>query len=435
MQHNNNNTTSGPKKNRQGFTKTRHIWFTKINKFSVGLVGIVILVVFQLSQTTIRAPAKELSTDGASDDNPQLHVVSAVAAFNDTKKLKLVSPQQLSCNMLTKNSSGEIGSFFGKLTFQPNCAAQALLQDTEQKPNINKLAFVDETQLLPDLLSLFGSHKVALVGDSLTLQHFETLSKRLNLRSHWFANGSTPSRILRARQHYHLEFSNFAPAYFEPEQVGYLVATPPATPANANRHCTQLEYFKMYNLQRAKNVTQLLEFLFEESDIVIFNLGVHYRERKLYQWDMQQLFQACGVVNQQNQNQSQNTYNKNKHCLFRETLPQHTQPNKKHFDKFPTDWRYNGSDTVRGCGVFQPTVHSIVFQSRDWLTKLSETHGVPVIRVFDEFVEAHRWHPGFDCTHYCQDNMLWDIFHKKVVDVIMQVTLADTIHVPVDTEG
>jgi len=432
MGRNNNNTMSGPKKSRQRFTETRHIWFTYKSMFSVGLVGLIILVVFQLSQTTIRAPAKELPTGGASDDNPQLRVVSAVAAFDDTEKLKLVSPQQLSCNMLPTNSFGEIGSFMGTLTFRPNCAARALLQDTEQQPNINKLAFVNETQFLPDLLSLFGSHKVALVGDSLTVQHFETLSKRLNWRSHWFAHGSTPPRILRARQHYHLEFSDFIPG-----QVGYLVATPPATPANANRNCAQLEYFKIRDLQRTKNVTQLLEFLLEESDIVIFNLGVHYRERKLYQWDMQQLFQACGVVNQQNQNQSQNIYNKNKYCLFREALPQHTQPNKKNFDMFPTNWRYNRSDTVRGCGVFQPTVNSIIFQSRDWLTKLSETHGVPVIRVMDEFVEAHRWHSDGigDCTHYCQDNMLWDIFHKKVVDVIMQVTLADMIYVPVDTKG
>mmetsp|Transcript_1072 Transcript_1072/g.1163 ORF Transcript_1072/g.1163 Transcript_1072/m.1163 type:complete len:423 (+) Transcript_1072:287-1555(+) len=421
---------SGSNKSRQGFTETRHIRFTNNSMYLVVLVGLYILVVFQLSQIAIRATPKELST-GASDDNTQLRVVGAAMASDESEKL-VVSPLLLSCNVLPENSAGGIGGAMGTLPFRPNCAARAL-QDTaeEQQPNNTKVACVNETQLLlSDLLSLFGSHKVALVGDSLTCQHFETLSKRLNWTSHyWFTHGPTPPRILRARQQYHMEFLGF-----EPDKVGYLAATPtPATPADTNsRNCTQLEYFKLRDLQRTKNVTQLLEFLLEESDIVIFNLGVHYRHSTSYQWDMTQLFQACGVVNQ---NQNQNT--NNKYCFFRETLPQHTQPDKRKFDVFPTNWTYNDADTVHGCGVFQPTVNSIVFQSRDWLTTLSETHGVPVIRVMDEFVEAHRWHSNgiSDCTHYCQDDMLWDIFHRKVLDIIMQVALPEIDTRTVDTKG
>ena len=427
---NNNNITlsrlNKRKDSDRGYTKTRHITrFTNKSMFSnnfgfllrVVLVGLVILVVFQLSQTVIRAP-KELSSGGAFDDPP--HLVGATSDHKDTEKL-VVSQSPLSCNVLPNNSSGiRIGGVMGTLPFRPNCKTRVALQDTEKEhpPNNTNLAFVNETQLLPDLLSFFGSHNVALVGDSLTVQHFETLVQRLQWRSQCFAHGSTPPRILRARQQYRLEFSDFVFG-----KVGYLAATPKSTPINAQRNnCTQLEFFKLQNLQKTKNVTQLLEFLFEESDIVIFNVGVHYRRNNSYKSDMQQIFQACGVVNQ-NQNTNNNT--NNKHCFFRETLPQHTQPNKKKFDVFPANWKYNDADTEHGCGGFQPTVHSIVFQSRDWLTNLSETHGVPVIRVMDEFVEAHRWHSDGkgDCTHYCQDNMVWDIFHRKVLDVIMQVAL------------
>ena len=53
--------------------------------------------------------------------------------------------------------------------------------------------------------------------------------------------------------------------------------------------------------------------------------------------------------------------------------------------------------------------------------KLSKEHDVPIVHIESELIDAWRWHlyhqsAGlWDCSHFCCDNEVWDIFHHGLV--------------------
>ena len=55
------------------------------------------------------------------------------------------------------------------------------------------------------------------------------------------------------------------------------------------------------------------------------------------------------------------------------------------------------------------------------LYDLSKEYDVPIVHLESELIDGWRWHlyhtaAGlWDCSHFCQDNEVWDIFHHGLV--------------------
>jgi hypothetical protein len=305
-------------------------------------------------------------------------------------------------------------------SYTGSCMAEAM-NETIRNPNMQVESVPDI--FLPRLLNFFHGKKVALVGDSLTRQWFETLSCRLGMTPQWFRRTSTPQRLVRAKEA-GVEFRNLKILPFGMwSALGYAISTTaPNTLFNLRRQeplSTTLEYFLMKRIH-GQNATKMLDFLAQESNIIIVNLGIHYRTTEdlqfQYHQDLQEILTACGALNQRRRQSSKSTA----YCIFREAFPQHTQP--LHGDDFPDDWVFDINDVDReaGCGPFHPNVNPSLFQNASYLYHFADSFQVPVIRVLDSLRNAWGWHPGRDCSHYCQDNMLWDVVHNRLLETAVE---------------
>jgi len=70
--------------------------------------------------------------------------------------------------------------------YKPSCKISALHQAIHDEGHLSLPKLKDPSHFLADLASFFHGKRIALVGDSLTRQWFETLSCRLGLKQTWF---------------------------------------------------------------------------------------------------------------------------------------------------------------------------------------------------------------------------------------------------------
>jgi len=173
--------------------------------------------------------------------------------------------------------------------------------------------------------------------------------------------------------------------------------------------CTKLQSTIEY-IRKDKFALDILKFpaflqaLLSQADVVIFNFGVHYTNEKLYRQHLDIAFSSCGEINN----------NRNlKSCFFRENFPQHFQP--KNGTAFKENFVFHWDDIKRGkCGPFQEGIHPQIFWSKAELQR--KYPNVPIIPTLEALRSAWNWHPkGPDCTHFCQDSVLWDIVHLGLI--------------------
>lgn len=318
-----------------------------------------------------------------------------------------------------------------------------------------------DDDFLQQLLESIHDQRVALVGDSLMRQWYETLTCRVGLEPRWFRPVQPPLRMKNAKDTYDLHFTNMnVPPHGLHAALGYSVASTkfprkrkgvtkrhgkqeqkgPETMISITKNCsnevsgvddgnnttfeTTIEYFKIAKLRTAfetpspefHNMTGpvLLSFLFEEADVVIFNFGIHYgttvlADDAIYPVIQKELFEACGEI--------QST-EPNKRCFYRMSMPQHWAHIEE--DLFPPNFRFNQSQIRRGyCrGSFDRGVNNLVFgpDTVSLLEELSQEYKVPLIYTEDIFSNAGIWHPKQDCTHFCQDTILWDLLHERLAE-------------------
>jgi hypothetical protein len=333
---------------------------------------------------------------------------------------------------------------------------------SSQRPSSSSLETSRDDALLDHLLHAFQNQRVTLVGDSLMRQWYETLTCRLGLQPQWFPTvtkrfvAETPLRRLQvAHNEFNLSFPDLHRSPSGMKKVaGYSIATTaeypskvttqtlvraagkPSLGTSRTKACTAsgipfqstLEYFHLEELSRLEKIPgnatfsvaqRMMEFFFQKSTVVIFNLGIHYRVQPTIDislslsHDIGDLFQACS--------QLQST-NSSRHCLFRETFPQHWVPQSSR-RKFPQNWAFNLTQIDRTiCGPFDVNIHSGIFGgvAQDRLENIFQDYSssVGVVRVQELWKEAWQWHPPGDCTHFCRDAKLWDLIHGQLLKAL-----------------
>ena len=283
---------------------------------------------------------------------------------------------------------------------------------------------VDEDKLLKDLVSLLHGKRIALIGDSLTRQWFEMLSCRLGLALHFFdTHKPLPIRLQQAKEY----GTEIVDLHVPPESFtekgkharGYAVSKVDSNNYRNNNCRTPdivLEYYHHDSVDF--NINSVLDFAAEYADLVVINLGFHNQINgcvvpKLYdcpdyQKQIEDIFQRCGKIN------------KGQHgrCFFRETTPQHFVLKKG------SDFHGAGSydpaylDTTK-CGPITNIEGSGSHAVNQIANMLSKEYDVPIVHIESELIDAWRWHLKksdlWDCSHFCQDNEVWDLFHRGLV--------------------
>jgi hypothetical protein len=288
--------------------------------------------------------------------------------------------------------------------------------------------------LLVKLRSIFHRRRVVLVGDSLMRQWFETLSCRLGMPSTWFElnglRGNTdPSK--RLERIVNTSGIVIAPLKSPPAGLanssGYSIAsTEISSLDNTTDFCgfeTKIEYVRYDVTRPGHKISNLWNALmmphgpddaiYEKETLLILNLGIHYtkKSRESYTKDLNKVLEACGVMNRIEPAKVR--------CLFRDITPQHHLI-KSPAEKFPVDWQFNRKDLGQGCSPFDEFQNKVIFPNHtDWY-RMAESHGVPVIKIMDNpiWIDAWNYHEDNDCTHYCQDSMLWDVLHWTFVNLL-----------------
>jgi hypothetical protein len=289
--------------------------------------------------------------------------------------------------------------------------------------------------LLVKLRSIFHQRRVVLVGDSLMRQWFETISCRLGLPAKWFElrngmKGNTdPSKRLERIMNssgYFIVPLNRPPSGLA-NSSGYSVASTEISQFdNTTDYCgleTKIEYVKCDAVSPKQNISNLFNTLimpddyddgnYERETILIFNFGLHYTKspRELYTRDLNQIFTICGDMNRLQPGRVR--------CLFRDVFPQH-HIIKPPATRFPKDWRFNMTDLGKGCGPFDENQNPTIFPNYTEWHSLAESHGVPVIKILDNPIWIDAWNYHNDCTHYCQDSILWDVLHWALVNLLQK---------------
>jgi hypothetical protein len=287
--------------------------------------------------------------------------------------------------------------------------------------------------LLVKLRSIFHRRRVVLVGDSVMRQWFETLSCRLGMPANWFElrNGMSGNTDPTNRLEKIMETSGIfiAPLNRPPAGLanssGYSFASTEISPLdNTTDYCgfeTKIEYVKYDVTRPVHNITNLWNAImmphglddanYEREPLLIFNLGLHYTKstRESYTKDLNRVLEACGDLNRIEPGKVR--------CLFRDTIPQH-HVIKPPAERFPVDWQFNTNDLGKGCGPFDEFQNKVVFPNfTDWY-RMAESHGVPVIKIMDNPIWIDAWNYHNDCTHYCQDSLLWDVLHWTFVNLL-----------------
>ena len=238
--------------------------------------------------------------------------------------------------------------------------------------------------------------RLAAVGDSLTRQWFETLSCALNLTATWYplaAGKRSAETAIEAEQ------NGVIPMHTAP-QPHDIKAFKVHGYALAEGRGLSLAYYHLdfYN-------ETVLPFLLTKADIIVFNIGVHYNAMDMYERDMAKLFKDLS---------SCRAYDKK--CFFRETLPQH-------FSTTSTGVYDPTAKRPFHCG---PIPHHAKTPYNVVAANLSRAYGVPTVSV-DLFHPLWRYHrKDGDCTHFCQDPIVWDRLHQSFLNAVVNDDLETT---------
>lgn len=148
---------------------------------------------------------------------------------------------------------------------------------------------------------------------------------------------------------------------------------------------------------------KILEFVANHSDILVVNIGLHYPGKDKLEPDLRDTMEQCGAL---------------ENCYFRETFPQHFS----HVNKT----RYSGE--YKGNGIRHDRCGPIVghHYGNAHVDKFGHLFDVPIVRVEDKLRDAWKWHlwkggnshQMMDCTHYCQDNRVWDLVHSSLLEAV-----------------
>lgn len=299
--------------------------------------------------------------------------------------------------------------------YRESCGEQANIS-----PFLPKL---EEEKFVSSLLSFFHGKRVALIGDSLTRQWYEMLSCRLGMDIRFFSlDQPLPSRLLEAQK----AGVQIAPLHVPPQYMvennkvahGYAtssVSLDTDTPVDCQTLESTLEFYHQDTLPKNGG---LLDFIADRADVVVTNVGLHYKidecdDCPQYKEDLEKVFQTCSTINLSGRAK----------CMFLETTPQHFQfegdPNSSGYFTVTSE---DGTEKTRKkqCGPIDYK-ESPSHKANMMADGLSKKYQVPIVHVESILRDAWRWHvhlnsEGFtDCTHFCQDNEVWDIFHSALI--------------------
>ena len=288
----------------------------------------------------------------------------------------------------------------------------------------------DSDTYIPRLLQFFHGRRVTLVGDSLTRQWYETLSCRLGMKPKWYAVGrqrNAPGikHLRDAARHNNVTFKamntspknmrkkagrlgvyGYSRASSRPQEKKYSNFSSPS----CQFLNTALDYYHVNNLGETGSSTEaVFQFITNNSDVVVFNIGAHYDgELDLLDDDLQEIMELCGEYNADAKEKSED-----KRCYFRETLPAHFQFESKPCGEYLVDTE---KEVLPQCGPMHSKVLS-PFNAN--VSRYGNEYGVPIVNASVLF-DAWRWHvpnPGkhVDCRHFCQDNEVWDLLHESLL--------------------
>lgn len=306
----------------------------------------------------------------------------------------------------------------------------------------------DPDLFLQRLLKFAQGKHIALVGDSLTRQWFETLGCRLGLHLQFYTRvkKKVPQRIVEARQQ-NITIANAKRPTGSSAIFGYMRAIPnmylplyhneslPSLNANSAKtdgRCqplrTTLEYYKLDKLDDRE--VDILDFVstMGNADIIVFNIGVHYSatEANRYLRDLRFLMQQCDGINLLPPDERGNK----KLCLFRETFPRHWV-SKEYVDNDasldyqnsslqpPKDWKFDKTMFRETCGPYLPGIYPYRYNHNSFVEDVaSHYNDVGVVHVEHFTRNAWKWHEThpLDCTHWCHDDELWDLVHESLID-------------------
>lgn len=269
---------------------------------------------------------------------------------------------------------------------------------------------IDASNFIPRLLQFFHGKRVAIVGDSVSRQWYESLSCRLGMNPVWFRKGDVPQFLgdWYNSSDIILRPMNNSPRNHRHHKVyGYASSTSKEKKnEHENHHCkrfwSRLEYYHVNDFHEAKNsISKTLNAISDRNDITIINIGAHYAfKMDVFEEHVQEVMKVCGELNNNGNG---------KRCYFRETLPAHFQDKSMPCGEF-TEALKQIRPKERKCG---PITGTSPMNAN--LTNYASEYNVTII---DGTVlnNAWNWHRTSDCRHYCQDNEVWDLIHESLLN-------------------
>lgn len=239
------------------------------------------------------------------------------------------------------------------------------------------------------LARVLRGKRVGFVGDSLTRQWFETLSCAMNLTTTWYA-AESETAVAAAE-------AGVIPMHAAPKGIPKKNVSGCATSTSSD---VRLSYYHL-----DKYDARTVPFVAGRNDVVVANVGVHYdgfAELDAYQSDLYSLFRDLRHCNAGE-----------RRCLFRETLPQHfATGNPREAQLGLYDHKH---PPKHGCGPIQNATKT---PYNALSANISQVWNVPAISV-DFLTPLWHYHrPPADCTHYCQEPVVWDNLHDALVQAL-----------------
>ena len=304
--------------------------------------------------------------------------------------------------------------------------------------------------LVPRLLDFFHGRRVAVLGDSLARQWFETLACRLGRNVTWYPRRQRAPPALRAAEDGY--GASFPPLHDTPRGYGRDgvcgYGSSHASVVDDGPLCrtlnTTLDYFHVDVFDNETHARRIFDFVAASYDAFVFNIGAHYRKNLvLYNTHAREIMQLCGAFNAETKARSGR-----RRCYFRETLPGHfhRQSTCGEYATREDPWlcgehdytsrRQDNTATKAGkktnarkekrkkrkaekhmdpnmrCGPVQTNLTStfnVIARHH------AVSYGVPLVNA-SALKDAWRWHPNNDCRHFCQDNEVWDLLHESLFD-------------------
>jgi len=261
-------------------------------------------------------------------------------------------------------------------------------------------ALRDPETFIPKLLHFFHGRRVTLVGDSISGQWFQMLSCRLGMDIKWYEEKDLPQQYVDNRHNAPRNLLKYGIAHY---------ATQDEDDNKRDTSCQELRTtFQYYRLDKFDDdmvpMEEIFDFITDSSDIVVFNIGAHYRGAlPLLDVHLAKLLKLCGQLNNNDNS---------KHCFFRETLPAHFQ-----FSDFPCGEYVLESEEETKCGPIKGD--NIYNQNVHFYAK---KEGVPVVKA-SMLQEGWRWHfnEPLDCRHYCFDNEVFDLLHESLLEAAKEI--------------